>query len=131
MNKQGPVRGGCFRTGFDKGKAEVMKAVGFGVIIGAAVVLSGCATDRVSNPEVVSTTTTETTVATKVVETTTVCSSQVSAPVAVPSATVNSQTAAGCVQPVPASQGVDILQGAKKPSGTVAADAPKFVTPEQ
>lgn len=131
MNKQKPVRGGCFRTGFVKGKAVVMKALGLGVVIGAMVALSGCGTDRVSEPEVVSTTTTEAVVATKVVETTTVPSSPVSVPVVVPAATASAQTAAECGQRVPASQGTDILQGARKPCGTIAADAPKFVTPEQ
>lgn len=104
-----------------------MKALELSAVIGAAVALSGCGTDRVSEPEVVSTTTTETSVVTKVVETTAVSSSQAPAAVAVPSATVNAQAAVE----VPAGHGVDILQGAKKPCGTVAADAPKFVTPEQ
>ena len=106
-----------------------MKALELGAVIWAAVVLSGCATDRVSEPEAVSTTTTETSVVTKVVETTTVSSQPVSAPVAVPPAAMNTQPATGCGQQVPSGQGVDILQGAKKPCGTIAADAPKFVTP--
>ena len=108
-----------------------MKALEWCVAIGVVTVLSGCGTDRVSEPKVVSTITTEATVVTKVVETTTTSSSPVPASDAVPSNAANAQVAAGCGQPVPASQGTDILQGAKKPCGTIAADAPKFVTPEQ
>lgn len=108
-----------------------MKALELGSVIGVAVALSGCVTDRVSEPEVVSTTTTETTVVTKVVETTTVSPAPVSDSAAVPPETANAQTAVECGRPVPAGQGADILQGARTPCGTVAADAPKFVTPEQ
>lgn len=106
-----------------------MKALELGFVIVAVVALSGCETGRLSEPEVVSTTATESTVVTKVVETTTVSASPVSAQVAVPSATVNAQPTTGCGQQLPASQSVDILQGVKKPCGTIAADAPKFVTP--
>lgn len=108
-----------------------MKALELGGLIVAMVALSGCGTDRVSEPEVVSTTTTETTVVTKVVETTTVSPSPVSVPAAVPLETANAQAAAACGRQVPVGLGSDILQGAKKPCGTIAADAPKFVTPEQ
>ena len=98
-----------------------MKILELCVIIGAAVVMAGCGTSRAANPEVISTTTTETTVTTTVVETTTVSSVPVAAQAVAPAPTGD--------QPVP--QGVDILQGTKKPCSTVAADAPKFVAPDK
>lgn len=107
-----------------------MKVLGLNVVIGVTVVLSGCGTGRVSESEVVSVTTTETAIATKIVETTTVSSTPALSLVPVSPMSVNAQPTSGCEQQVPAGQGVDILQGAKRPCGTIAADAPKFVTPE-
>lgn len=115
-----------------------MKVWGLSIIIGTAVVMAGCRTGRISNPEIISTTTTETTVTTKVVETTTVSSAPAPAQVVasaptgtqlIPVAEETAPVAVECGSQTPVSQGVDILQGAKKPCSTVAADAPKFVNP--
>lgn len=113
-----------------------MKFRGLCVVIGMAVVMSGCGTDRVVDQEVVSTTTTETTVTTTVVETKTVSATQapvsVSVPVAVAPVPVPVPVSGGGgQQTVSCEQGVDILAGAKKPCGTIAADAPKFVNPSE
>ena len=113
-----------------------MKIQGMCVVIGMAVTLSGCGTGRTSAPENVSTTTTETTVTATVVETKTVSTTQAPAPVPVSDAAVPVSasvpvTVGDSQQIVFREQDVDILAGAKKPCGTIAADAPKFVDPEE
>ena len=101
-----------------------MKICGLGFVVGMIVITSGCGTRRVSNREDVSsiTTTTETTtVMTKVVETVSVSASKVQPPEPNAEADI-SVTNSGAT-------GGDILEDAKKPCGTIAADAPKFVCP--
>lgn len=97
-----------------------MKICGLGFVVGMIVITSGCGTRRVSNREDVSSITT-TTVMTKVVETVSVSASKVQPPEPNAEADIsvtNSGTTGG-----------DILEDAKKPCGTIAADAPKFVCP--
>jgi len=94
-----------------------MQAVGFSMaVFGLASLVGGCVTTESAvapNPEPVPTMASAP--ATETV------------PIAV---TAEGTTATVVVLPsVPTSQ-TDILAGAKKPCGTVAADAPKFVEPE-
>ena len=83
------------------------------VVLCAVVMLSGCAT-------------TETTTRTDVSSAATASTESVAVNVSTETTTAMRST----TPPSPSSSSVDVLAGMKKPCGTVAADAPKFVEPE-
>jgi len=84
----------------------------FGVLCTAAA-LSGC-------------TTTETTTTTHASSAATASTESVAVSVSTETTTATRST----TPPPPPVQAVDVLSGTKKPCGTVAADAPKFIRPE-
>ncbi len=90
----------------------------FGVLCVFAA-LPGCTTTETA-------TMTETTTTTHVSSAATASAESVAVSVSTETITATRST----TPPLPPAPAVDVLSGAKKPCGTVAADAPKFVGPE-